>query len=151
MAGRLTWPLGNCAAVVQHNKQSPLQVELAVARPDASQSHAQIHCHALHCMFLFDVCYAPWCCQNSTVMWEKLPMALMAEVLQVHHTTLRSLLDKHNGYESATERDSFILAFHSPSDALAYAIEAQQCLLAASWPQELLADLEEARHIEASL
>jgi class 3 adenylate cyclase len=85
------------------------------------------------------------CCQNSTVMWEKLPMALMEEVLRVHHTTLRSLLDKHNGYESATEGDSFILAFHSPSDALAYAIEAQQCLLAASWPHELLDKCEEAR------
>jgi class 3 adenylate cyclase len=89
------------------------------------------------------------CRQNSTVMWEKLPMALMEEVLRVHHTTLRSLLDKHNGYESATEGDSFILAFHSPSDALAYAIEAQQCLLAAAWPQELLDTCDEAGVVDA--
>jgi hypothetical protein len=78
-------------------------------------------------------------------------MALMEEVLRVHHTTLRSLLDKHNGYESATEGDSFILAFHSPSDALAYAIEAQQCLLAAAWPHDLLTDFEEARAVEAAM
>jgi class 3 adenylate cyclase len=83
-------------------------------------------------------------------MWEVLPMALMEEVLRVHHTTLRSLLDKHNGYESATEGDSFILAFHSPSDALAYAVEAQQCLLAADWPQDLLTMFEEAKLVDAA-
>jgi class 3 adenylate cyclase len=89
--------------------------------------------------------------QNSTVMWEKLPMALMEEVLRVHHVTLRSLLDKHNGYESATEGDSFILAFHSPSDALAYSIEAQQALLLAPWPQEFLDTFHEAGAVEVSV
>jgi class 3 adenylate cyclase len=84
-------------------------------------------------------------------MWEKLPMALMEEVLRVHHVTLRSLLDKHNGYESATEGDSFILAFHSPSDALAYSIEAQQALLMATWPQQLLELFEEAGVVEAAM
>jgi hypothetical protein len=47
-------------------------------------------------------------------MWEELPMALMEEVLRVHHATLRGLLDEYNGYESATEGDSFILAFLTP-------------------------------------
>jgi class 3 adenylate cyclase len=88
--------------------------------------------------------------QNSTVMWEVLPMALMEEVLRVHHATLRSLLDKHRGYESATEGDSFILAFHSPKDALEYAVEAQQALLTANWPQQLLDTFPEAAVVSST-
>lgn len=38
---------------------------------------------------------------------------------------LRKLLLKHSGYESATEGDSFLLAFHCPEDALLFAMEAQ--------------------------
>ena len=71
-------------------------------------------------------------------------MALMQEVLNVHHTTLRSLLDKFNAYESATEGDSFIIAFHSAADAVAYAAAVQIALLIAPWPQELLGSYEEA-------
>jgi class 3 adenylate cyclase len=77
-------------------------------------------------------------------MWEKLPMALMQQVIHVHHTTLRALLDKHNGYESATEGDSFIIAFHSPAAAIAFAAAAQKALLTAAWPQQLLDSFEEA-------
>jgi hypothetical protein len=58
----------------------------------------------------------------------------MEAVLGVHHGTLQQLLEAHRGYESATEGDSFILAF----DALAYAVAAQKALLEADWPQELL-------------
>ena len=62
----------------------------------------------------------------------------MKEVLGVHHSTLQQLLETFRGYESATEGDSFILAFHCPSDALAYADAAQKALLQAAWPQEML-------------
>ncbi len=41
-------------------------------------------------------------------------------------------------YESATEGDSFILAFRDPWDALRFALAAQDALLAAPWPQQLL-------------
>jgi class 3 adenylate cyclase len=58
-------------------------------------------------------------------MWEQLPITLMEVVLRVHHRVLRSLLDKHSGYESATEGDAFILAFHNVDDAASYAVEAQ--------------------------
>eukprot|EP00198_Chlamydomonas_reinhardtii_P006617 XP_001695953.1 predicted protein [Chlamydomonas reinhardtii] len=51
---------------------------------------------------------------------------------------LRKLLLKHSGYESATEGDSFLLAFHSPEDALLFAMEAQVALLECGWPMELL-------------
>jgi class 3 adenylate cyclase len=76
--------------------------------------------------------------QDSTGLWEKLSPQVMEKVLRVHHGTLQQLLEAHRGYESATEGDSFILAFHSPSDALAYAVAAQKALLAAEWRQELL-------------
>jgi class 3 adenylate cyclase len=78
------------------------------------------------------------CWQDSTGLWEKLSQDVMEAVLGVHHGTLQQLLEAHRGYESATEGDSFILAFHSPSDALAYAVAAQKALLEADWPQELL-------------
>jgi hypothetical protein len=65
-------------------------------------------------------------------------MALMEEVLRTHHHVMRSLLDKHGGYESATEGDSFILAFHSVDDAVSYAVDAQHALLSAEWPRQLL-------------
>jgi class 3 adenylate cyclase len=91
------------------------------------------------------------CLQNSTVMWEVLPMDLMEEVLRVHHMTFRGLLDKHSGYESATEGDSFILAFHSASDALAFALDAQQQLLVANWPKDLLDKFDEAAMVEAAV
>jgi class 3 adenylate cyclase len=76
--------------------------------------------------------------QGSTGLWEALSPEVMEAVLGVHHGTLQQLLEAHRGYESATEGDSFILAFHSPSDALAYAAAAQKALLKADWPQELL-------------
>jgi hypothetical protein len=82
-------------------------------------------------------------------MWEQLPMPVMEEVLRVHHHVLRSLLDKHSGYESATEGDSFILAFHNVDDAVLYAVEAQQQLLLGDWPDQLLDNfmLAAPRHI----
>ncbi len=42
----------------------------------------------------------------------------MNRALELHHRLVRSLLDGHAGYESATEGDSFILAFHTPLDAV---------------------------------
>ena len=41
------------------------------------------------------------------------------------------------GYEIATEGDSFLLAFHDPSDAVEWAVTTQQALLSAAWPRVL--------------
>ncbi len=41
-------------------------------------------------------------------------------------------------YESATEGDSFILAFHVPLDAARFALLAQAALMELPWPVELL-------------
>ncbi|KAG2481931.1 hypothetical protein HYH03_019108 [Edaphochlamys debaryana] len=62
----------------------------------------------------------------------------MDVALKTHHRVIRQLLIQHAGYESATEGDSFILAFAKPDRALAFALSAQDALLAAEWPGELL-------------
>ncbi len=52
---------------------------------------------------------------------ETLPQELMNQVLDMHHKLMRKVLLQHGGYESDTEGDSFIVAFASPWDALAFA------------------------------
>ncbi|GLI65577.1 hypothetical protein VaNZ11_009149 [Volvox africanus] len=76
--------------------------------------------------------------QDSTSLWEVLPDVIMDAALKVHHTVVRQALAKHVGYESATEGDSFILAFHSAEDAVACAMRIQMDLLTAKWPPDLL-------------
>eukprot|EP00798_Chlamydomonas_sp_ICE-L_P017620 gene17620-23958_t len=76
--------------------------------------------------------------QDSTTLWEELPAAVMNEVLHTHHECIRQQLLHFGGYESATEGDSFIVAFHTPADALDFAISAQTALLEADWPSALL-------------
>ncbi|GIL79822.1 hypothetical protein Vretifemale_9103 [Volvox reticuliferus] len=76
--------------------------------------------------------------QDSTALWEMLPSNVMDRAIKEHHTCLRKLLLKHSGYESATEGDSFLLAFHCPEDALLFAMESQVALLECAWPIELL-------------
>ena len=46
-------------------------------------------------------------------------------LLKDHNDCLRRLLLRHSGYEGSCEADSFVLAFHSPKDALLFAMEAQ--------------------------
>ncbi|KXZ46692.1 hypothetical protein GPECTOR_41g656 [Gonium pectorale] len=75
--------------------------------------------------------------QDSTCLWESLHAEVMDAAVKLHHRVIRGLLVLHNGYESATEGDSFILAFHKPDRALAFALAAQDALLAAEWPSEL--------------
>ncbi|GFR48852.1 hypothetical protein Agub_g10806, partial [Astrephomene gubernaculifera] len=76
--------------------------------------------------------------QDSTALWEMLPSSVMDRAIKEHHMCLRKLLLKHSGYESATEGDSFLLAFHCPEDALLFSMEAQVALLECAWPPELL-------------
>eukprot|EP00198_Chlamydomonas_reinhardtii_P005062 XP_001694398.1 predicted protein [Chlamydomonas reinhardtii] len=76
---------------------------------------------------------------NSTALWESLPEEVMDLALKLHHACLRSLLARFNGYESATEGDSFLLAFHNPVDAAKFALTAQVQLMDVMWPPEVLA------------
>ncbi|GFR50076.1 hypothetical protein Agub_g12220 [Astrephomene gubernaculifera] len=76
---------------------------------------------------------------NSTALWESLPEEVMDQALKLHHSCLRVLLARHDGYESATEGDSFILAFHQPAHAAKFALSAQVQLMEVKWPAEVLA------------
>ncbi|KAJ9532985.1 hypothetical protein QJQ45_018084 [Haematococcus lacustris] len=79
-------------------------------------------------------------------LYSVLPIALqetlsqddMNAAVELHHSLVRKLLVQHHGYESATEGDAFILAFHTPSDALHWAQAFQQGLLHLAWPEQLL-------------
>ncbi|KAJ9532991.1 hypothetical protein QJQ45_018077 [Haematococcus lacustris] len=76
--------------------------------------------------------------QDSTTLWETLSQDDMNAAVELHHSLVRKLLVQHHGYESATEGDAFILAFHTPSDALHWAQAFQQGLLHLAWPEQLL-------------
>ncbi|GFR43826.1 hypothetical protein Agub_g4946 [Astrephomene gubernaculifera] len=76
--------------------------------------------------------------QSSTSLWEQLDPEVMNRAVSIHHAIMRKCIAEWRGYESATEGDSFIVAFHNPTDAFMCALEAQQALLSAPWPPELL-------------
>eukprot|EP00798_Chlamydomonas_sp_ICE-L_P011265 gene11265-18891_t len=76
--------------------------------------------------------------ESSSSMWEWFPSDVMDEALVVHHRTVRNSLNSWAGYESATEGDSFILAFHTAQDAVMFSAESQEALMLAPWPQALL-------------
>ncbi|KAG1654212.1 hypothetical protein FOA52_010589 [Chlamydomonas sp. UWO 241] len=77
--------------------------------------------------------------ENSTHLWETLPEKSMDCALRLHSGCLRELMLEHRGYESATEGDSFIVAFVDALSAVRFAVAAQAALLNLSWPTELLA------------
>ncbi|GFH27509.1 guanylate cyclase domain-containing protein, partial [Haematococcus lacustris] len=62
---------------------------------------------------------------------------LHASDAKLHHEVIRRSSMEHRGYECCTEGDSFILAFHTPSDAARFAVAAQAALVLAPWPQQL--------------
>ncbi|KAG2436425.1 hypothetical protein HXX76_006729 [Chlamydomonas incerta] len=78
--------------------------------------------------------------EDSTRLWEEIAADVMSRALQLHHACIRHLVVEHHGYESATEGDSFILAFQTVKHAVAFATELQSQLLVLPWPQELLMD-----------
>ncbi|KAG1672359.1 hypothetical protein FOA52_010977 [Chlamydomonas sp. UWO 241] len=77
--------------------------------------------------------------QDSTNMWETLPGDVMDESLVTHNTIMQRCLSEHHGVKSATEGDSFIMAFHTATDAVLFCLAVQEQLMAAEWPAELLA------------
>ncbi|KAL6750967.1 hypothetical protein V8C86DRAFT_758675 [Haematococcus lacustris] len=76
--------------------------------------------------------------QDSTTLYESLPVEVMDACMRIAERIIRDLLAAHQGYESATEGDAFLCAFHSPLDAVLFCLKLQDALLHATWPQELL-------------
>eukprot|EP00756_Hemistasia_phaeocysticola_P000878 Hpha_TRINITY_DN10636_c0_g1::TRINITY_DN10636_c0_g1_i1::g.156885::m.156885 len=75
--------------------------------------------------------------QSSTALWDMFPQA-MYDGLQQHNKVVRLLLADHKGYEVKVIGDAFMLAFAGAYDACAFALELQERLLEAQWPDELL-------------
>ncbi|MCC6740254.1 MAG: tetratricopeptide repeat protein [Planctomycetia bacterium] len=71
--------------------------------------------------------------QGSTRLWEKLGPAF-APLLAEHNRILREAAA--GGRELATEGDSFTFAFGSASDAVRFALRAQEAMHAHGWPAE---------------
>eukprot|EP00798_Chlamydomonas_sp_ICE-L_P010500 gene10500-8467_t len=76
--------------------------------------------------------------QSSTDLWEALISEVMAEALQLHNKCIRTTLLRHEGYESCTEGDSFIIAFHTARAAVSFSTDVQVSLMRLDWPEALL-------------
>jgi len=75
--------------------------------------------------------------QNSTKLWNTNKKA-MEKAIDAHHTTIRDIVSKHDGYEVKTIGDSFMVAHDDPTVLLRIALECQKKLLTVAWPDEIL-------------
>jgi predicted ATPase/class 3 adenylate cyclase len=75
--------------------------------------------------------------EGSTRMLERLGPQRYGEALQLHRRLLRTVFQRHAGYEVDYEGDAFFVAFPRAQDAVAAATEGQQALAAAEWPEGL--------------
>ncbi|GFH09612.1 guanylyl and adenylyl cyclase family member [Haematococcus lacustris] len=66
--------------------------------------------------------------QGSSKLWETLPAGVMESSMKVHDELVRRLALDSSGYEWATEGDSFLLCFHTPQAAVAFATQLQPSL-----------------------
>ncbi|GFH16157.1 uncharacterized protein HaLaN_12527, partial [Haematococcus lacustris] len=76
--------------------------------------------------------------QDSTLLWEALPVEVMDTTIALHHAAIRQCLANFCGYEVITEGDSFTIATHTPGDAVLLATHIQTNLMHCTWPEELL-------------
>ena len=63
--------------------------------------------------------------EGSTEMWEWDNKAMM-EAISLHDRVMRMHMAKFGGYEVGTEGDAFVIAFHTPGKAVAWAAATQQ-------------------------
>ncbi len=75
--------------------------------------------------------------EGSTAVWDRTPR-IMRTALAVHDDVMRATLAARGGYEVKTEGDAFMIAFADPRDAVSWALDAQEALVAAPWPDDLL-------------
>lgn len=75
--------------------------------------------------------------EGSTALWEFDPSA-MNKAQRLHDALMRKTLSRYDGYEIGTEGDAFSIAFHTPSDALAFCTRIQKEFLNVQWPSSLL-------------
>lgn len=110
-----------CVVLEPYRFQQKAQGNLTVAQKCLCMQSGQQHIRSFSAVL---------CCHHT--------QETMNACVELHHRLIRDLLRQHCGYESATEGDSFIAAFHSPTDALAFSTALQLALRNAHWPQGLL-------------
>ena len=72
--------------------------------------------------------------EGSTRLWET-QQAAMEMALPRHDALVRQCIADHGGHVFKTGGDAFCAAFHTASDALAAALDAQRALHAERWPE----------------
>jgi TolB-like protein/class 3 adenylate cyclase/tetratricopeptide (TPR) repeat protein len=72
--------------------------------------------------------------EGSTRLWEA-HSAAMRTALARHDALLRHCINDHDGHVFKTGGDAFCAAFHTASDALAAALDAQRALHREPWPE----------------
>jgi len=65
--------------------------------------------------------------EGSTQAWEAHPRAMQSAIKR-HDTLMRAAIERHRGYVFKTVGDAFCAAFHSATDAVEAALEAQRSL-----------------------
>ena len=74
--------------------------------------------------------------EGSTGLWERHPEA-MADALGLHDEVIRGQVERHRGHVFSTAGDSFAVAFHTASEAVAAAIAIHSQLEAANSSREV--------------
>eukprot|EP01062_Namystynia_karyoxenos_P004186 TRINITY_DN11480_c0_g1_i1.p1 TRINITY_DN11480_c0_g1~~TRINITY_DN11480_c0_g1_i1.p1 ORF type:complete len:1208 (+),score=117.27 TRINITY_DN11480_c0_g1_i1:110-3733(+) len=72
---------------------------------------------------------------GSTALWEASPEG-MEEALTVHNTVVRKAIAQHGGYEVKTIGDAFMVAFQDAVACINFAVQVQEDLLGAQWPDD---------------
>ncbi|TMH54117.1 MAG: guanylate cyclase, partial [Betaproteobacteria bacterium] len=72
--------------------------------------------------------------EGSTRLWEAHAAAMRAALAR-HDALLKHCIDDHEGHVFKTGGDAFCAAFHTASDALAAALDAQRALHREPWPE----------------
>ena len=85
----------------------------------------------------------------STACWEASTEG-MRKGLKLHNVIFRALIAEYRGHEVKTIGDAFMVAFPDPYAAVNFAVEAQERLHAAEWPEELLTVPQAARTEDGS-
>src|ERR1700681_650052 len=86
--------------------------------------------------------------EGSTRLWES-QQAAMQVALPRHDALVRGCIKAHAGHVFKTGGDAFCAAFHTASDALAAALEAQRALHAERWPESARLRVRMALHTGA--
>ena len=74
--------------------------------------------------------------EQSTQLWEARPDE-MANAMARHDQIVRVVMAAHRGHVFSTSGDGFAVAFWTPQEAVASAVEAQAMLAAEPWPLAL--------------